>query len=410
MTQPNLLLIVADCLRSDYLTGEVGRADTPFLDAMGQKGALYTDMIAAMSITTPNFTSILSGRYPVEHGLRFLSSQIPAKEDLSLIPHFKAQGYHTYALMTGPLFEETGLGHGFDFYECRNRGAYLDSEWGGRFIERLQSAHFKEPWFIILHLWELHQPRRVTAESSALPGTPYEKALGGVDRQIKRIWQAAVKGTRQPLIGALTGDHGEWVETGKMDELWRKSQARLRKVTMPDKPKANWHGYHIYDYLTRVPLLVWGETIANTAEPIQQQIRQIDLLPTLIEAAMLPQPPTVTGRSAWPLAQGQLMSAVPAFLEASGDTVLLQTQKWVLGVRHEGWKYIYRPQMDGQEELYDLTADPTEKHNIANQNPAKASQLRQLIETNYIKRGLDDETAELDLTATEERLRDLGYF
>jgi arylsulfatase A-like enzyme len=104
------------------------------------------------------------------------------------------------------------------------------------------------------------------------------------------------------------------------------------------------------------------------------------------------------------------MSAVPAFLEASGDTVLLQTQKWLLGVRHEGWKYIYRPQMDGQEELYDLTAAPTEKHNIANQNPAKASQLRQLIETNYIKRGLDDETAELDLTATEERLRDLGYF
>ncbi len=414
MTRPNVLLIVADCLRSDYFSGEIGQAETPFLDRMGQQGVLFNNMISTMSITTPNFTSILSGRYPVEHGVRFLSSQRPKQEDLTLIPHLKNQGYHTYALMTGPLFEETGLAHGFDYYECRNRSDYLDSDWGDRFIEELQTERFKEPWVILLHLWELHQPRRITAESTNLPGTPYEKAMGGMDRQIKRVWHAAINSAKHPIIGALTGDHGEWVETNKIDELWRKGLARLRKITMPDKPKANWHGYHIYDYLTKVPLLIWGEPIAQAVSkptaPINQQIRQIDLLPTLIDAARLPKVPTTTGQSAWPLAKGQPLPETPAFLEASGDTILLQSPKWVLGVRHNGWKYIYRPQIAGQEELYDLTVDPAEQHNIANKFKEKASQLRRLIETDYIGAGFDSDTADLDLSATEQRLRDLGYF
>lgn len=410
MTQPNILLIIADCLRSDYLTGQIGQADTPFLDAKGREGVIFTDMISAMSITTPNFTSILSGRYPIEHGVRFLSGQSPSTADLSLIPHLKAEGYHTHALMTGPLFEETGLGHGFDHYQYRSRKEYLDDSWGGRLLAQLKSQHFPEPWFILLHLWELHQPRRISAVSTNHPGTPYEKALTSLDGQLKQLWQVVEAGAAGPVIGALTGDHGEWVETGRLDELWRKGLARLRKITMPNKPKANWHGYHIYDYLVRVPLLVWGRTIPKTAAPITQQIRQIDLLPTLLHAAGLSQPKNITGGSAWPLVYNQPTDQKPAFLEASGGTVLLQTPKWLLGVRHEGWKYAYRPKIAGSEELYNLALDPAEQNNLAAQLPEKAAQLRQLIEKQYLEQAVPTAESDLDLSATEARLRDLGYF
>jgi arylsulfatase A-like enzyme len=173
MTKPNILLIVADCLRSDYLTGERGKAETPFLDKMGDAGVVFTDMISTMSITTPNFTSILSGLYPVEHGVRFLSSRPPSSADLSLIPHLRDQGYQAYAFMTGPLFEEMGLGHGFNFYECRSRSDYLDSKWGGRLLDLFQEQKAEEPWFILLHLWELHPPRHVSADLDCGSGTPF---------------------------------------------------------------------------------------------------------------------------------------------------------------------------------------------------------------------------------------------
>ncbi len=410
MTKPNILLIIVDCLRSDYLIGQQGQAETSFLNSIIREGVVFTDMISAMSITTPNFTSILSGRYPVEHGVRFLSSRPPETSDLTLIPHLKKQGYHTYAMMTGPLFLETGLGHGFDFYECRNRSDYLDENWGEQFLQLIKQKKIKEPWFILLHLWELHQPRHVSAEYHNHPGTPYEKALASLDKQLEQLWQVVEKTTTRPVIGSLTGDHGEWVETGTLDELLRKGKAWLRKLLIPNKPKANWHGYHIYDYLVRVPLVIWGETISGKNRFISQQIRQIDLLPTLIEATGLPQPEPVTGHSVWPLADGQSIPEEPAFLEASGDTILLQSPKWVLGVRHAGWKFFYRPQMPGYEKLFDLKNDSAEQNNLAKQFPQKASKLKEMIENRYINRGTRPTEEDIDLSITEQRLRDLGYF
>lgn len=410
MTRPNILLIIADCLRSDYLTGRQGKAQTPFLDEMGRQGLLFTDMISAMSLTTPNFTSILSGRYPIEHGVRFLTSKPPSTADLSLVPHLKQQGYHTYAFMTGPLFKETGLGHGFDLYHCRDRLDYLDTGFCAEFIKQKQANQFQEPWFILLHLWELHQPRRASPEFHGRSGTPYEKALTSLDRQLEQFWLILREMSERPLVSSLTGDHGEWVETNRLNELWRKGTARLRKLTNPNQPKANWHGYHIYDYLVKVPLLIWGDKIPKTAAPISQQIRQIDLLPTLIEAAGLPAAEPVTGKSVWPLTRGLTISEEPAFLEASGQNILRHSPNWVLGVRHQGWKYFYRPQRPDHQRLFNLQEDPAEKKDLAQQFPQKAAYFKQMIESQYTNRSAWPAEENIDLSTTEQRLRDLGYF
>jgi arylsulfatase A-like enzyme len=230
-----------------------------------------------------------------------------------------------------------------------------------------------------------------------------------MDGQLKRIWEHVVDTSQRPVVGALTGDHGEWVESGALDEARRKAVARVRKITMRSKPKANWHGYHLYDYLVRVPLVVWGEAIPKTPESIDAQIRQIDLLPTLASAVGIAQPTPTTGRSVWPLVGGDALEELPAFMEASGGPVLLQSPKWTLGVRHQGWKFAYRPAMPGHEELYDLRSDPQEQHNVASVNPDKVRDYRALIETGYIPLAVQSAELDPDLHEVEQRLRDLGY-
>ena len=46
-------------------------------------------------------------------------------------------------------------------------------------VERLRSGAFKSPWFLVLHLWELHLPRQVLPRFRArrFGRTPYDRAV-----------------------------------------------------------------------------------------------------------------------------------------------------------------------------------------------------------------------------------------
>jgi len=51
---------------------------------------------------------------------------------------------------------------------------------------------------------------------------------------------------------------------------------------------------------------------------------------------------------------------------------------FTLGVREENWKYIFDLR-EGTDELYDLSRDPTEQHNIAAAQPERCARLRQRL-------------------------------
>ncbi len=204
---PNILLIVVDCARSDRFLGAARRVRTPHLDRLSQRSVRLPTTIVEKACTTPAFSSLLTGEYSPRHGVHLVwGYRLPA--DVPLLTDALAQrGYHTYAEVTGPLLPEMGLARGFEHYEYRAPCDYLHTAWGAQLIERLGRGHYRPPFFLLLHLWELHPPRCVRPEfrSEAHGASEYDRAVAALDAALEPLLAALPDET----IVALTGDHGE---------------------------------------------------------------------------------------------------------------------------------------------------------------------------------------------------------
>ncbi|NTV80255.1 MAG: sulfatase-like hydrolase/transferase [Candidatus Aminicenantes bacterium] len=206
--RPNILLVVIDCARSDVWLSERNPSTTPHLDGVRRAGVTFPTTIVEQSATSPSFTTLLTGLYSLRHDVRMILGQTLRGEVPMLTEELAARGYRTYAEVTGPLVTEIGLSRGFERYEYRAPCDYLHTSWGDRFVARLNHGHYKSPWFIMLHLWELHIPRQVAGGIRGRIGGPakgYQAAVASLDNQLGRVFEAA--GEDAFLI--ITGDHGE---------------------------------------------------------------------------------------------------------------------------------------------------------------------------------------------------------
>jgi arylsulfatase A-like enzyme len=121
-------------------------------------------------------------------------------------------------------------------------------------------------------------------------------------------------------------------------------------------------GPFMYEELIRIPLLIHapGRLAGGRRDDL---VTQADLAPTLAALAAVPWPARVAGRN---------LSRGPAL----GDAVFLEyyaKQKWVnpiRTVRTRRWKLNWYDR--GNQELYDLEADPHERHNRAADPAAQA--------------------------------------
>ena len=110
------------------------------------------------------------------------------------------------------------------------------------------------------------------------------------------------------------------------------------------------------------------------------------------------------------------MADVPLNLEAYLEAFLRirsDPRDRQVGWRTAEWKYIYAPQNPRlPEELYHLSEDPRERHNLASRRPEVAAALRGRIES--LQQGPLAPSPGLVMTEAEralleKRLTDLGY-
>jgi arylsulfatase A-like enzyme len=205
--RPNILLIVVDCARSDIWLDDQYSGLTPNLNRLRRDALTLPVSIVESSATTPSFTTLLSGLYSPRHGVRLILGHVLGEDIPLLTGELADLGYHTYAEVTGPLIPDIGLGRGFDKYEYRAPCDYLHTAWGDQFVAGLKNGTYKRPWFILLHLWEMHLPRQIIPPKKrrAKDESDYPSAAASLDSQLKRLFDAA--GENALLM--LTGDHGE---------------------------------------------------------------------------------------------------------------------------------------------------------------------------------------------------------
>lgn len=447
MTQerPNILLIVVDCLRADRGVGPRQSAQTPTLQSLIQRGAAFSHMITVNSCTIPCMTSMLSGLYPVNHGVRGMQGRRISEKFPLLAEILHEAGYHTYAEVTSPLGPWARLDRGFDEYHTRKGVVHpFVGEWGDEFIARFKNRKLAEPWFMYLHLWEVHQPRHVLPQYNypAYGETLYDRALSGVDARLGELMQVLDDHT----LVFITGDHGEKIPESKLEERIENQKNLCKKLLARVFPKEvvdtivgvvgrTWyrttrllrrlgliksslttltgHGYHIYDDLVRVPFIAAGPGVPPLGLAISEQVRQVDIFPTILDLVGLADkmPDTIDGHSLVPLLHGKELESLPAFIETwVTDKILFLYH----GVRTADWKYAYSPHNpELEEELFDLRTDPGETSNIAAACPDIVDEMRDLAH-HHFQVGQSDQKVGTELTEEEsavltKHLRDLGY-
>jgi arylsulfatase A-like enzyme len=123
-------------------------------------------------------------------------------------------------------------------------------------------------------------------------------------------------------------------------------------------------GPFMYEEMVRIPLIMRWPGRIPTGQVIQPFVSLLDVLPTLLEAADIPLPPKLDGRSLWPLLRGETVSDWPesVFSQFHGHGPARGLYD-VRMLRTERYKFVYYPH--DSDELYDEQEDPWELTNLA---------------------------------------------
>jgi tetratricopeptide (TPR) repeat protein len=388
----NVLLITIDTWRADAL-GASGnpRASTPTLDRLASGGVRFTAAHAHTVITLPSHANILSGLYPTHHGVHENSGyRFPADLE-TLATRLKANGYRTAAFVSAfPLDRRFGLDRGFELYDDRygkgqERSAFRVAERPGtetvsaarRWIESVGGQR----WFAWVHLYEPHFPYAPpSAFATRFAADPYLGEVAAVDAALAPLLEPLIaSGTSGRTLVVATGDHGEAL--GEHGETT--------------------HGLFAYEGTLHVPLILFAPRLFG-ARVVEESVRHVDLLSTVLDAVAVDAPARLDGRSVLALAEGGDLPAAPSYFESLSASL---NRGWapLYGIMRGSLKYIDLP----IEELYDLSADRGEERNLATAQRAEVDELRRLLRA--ARAGERENRRSAESAETRERLRSLGY-
>jgi arylsulfatase A-like enzyme/Tfp pilus assembly protein PilF len=390
----SVLLVTIDTLRADAL-GCYGRAgaETHWIDRLAEGGVRFEEAHAHNVVTLPSHANLLSGRYPLVHGVRDNTGFRFPETQPTLATLLKAGGWRTGAFVSAfPLASRFGLARGFEVYDDRLGGsetttAFLVPERKGTktvaaaraWLESVRGQRF----FAFVHLYEPHFPY-VPPEpfASRFRDEPYHGEVAAADAALEPLLEpilAAGKAARTLVV--LTSDHGE--SLGEHGE--------------------DTHGIFAYEATLHVPLIAYAPGLFPP-RVIETPVRHIDVVPTVLDALGMAIPKDLPGRSLLPLINGRRVAPADSYLEALSASL---NRGWapLHGVLDtDRMKYVDLP----IPELYDLRRDPSEQHNLAGSRPEDLERLRLLL--GRVSEGDVGVGARVrEEQATLERLRALGY-
>ena len=394
----NVLLITIDTTRADHLSCyALGHAKTPNLDALAARGVRFAYATAQVPLTLPSHACIMTGAYPTVHGLRDMGGFVLDKSHPTVASLTQAAGFQTAAFVgSRAVSHHFGLAHGFDTYDDDMGAQTEEGKLPGVFAERRAGVvtdralawlkqNGQRKFFLWAHYYDPHAPYDPPEPyKHEYAKSLYDGEIAYMDEQIGRLLAGleSLGLTSRTLVIAV-GDHGE--------SLGEHGEAT--------------HGIFLYDATLHVPLLMAGPDVPR-GKVIPQQVRSIDLHPTVMAFLHLPASSEAQGVSLWPL----IVQGTPVRSNYSyGETLYPRTYMgWsdLRAMRTDTWKFILAP----HPELYNLQHDPGETQNLVENHPADADQLQKKI---WEIAGRQEKTGKVTTVPVDEQTRQelasLGY-
>jgi arylsulfatase A-like enzyme/tetratricopeptide (TPR) repeat protein len=393
----NVLLITLDTTRADHL-GCYGYASakTPALDRLAGGGVRFSRVYCPAPLTLPSHCSIMTGFYPLQHGVRNNGHELPSSvRTLSSI--LKSHGFATSAFVSSfSVDSRFGLGRGFDVYDdtfqsdlpvktqnAERRAADTFARFS-RWLEKNSAGRF----FCWVHYYDPHLPYDPPSPyKEEFSGHLYDGEIAYMDHYVGAILERLEdKGILGQTLIVVAGDHGEG---------------------LGDKVEIG-HGLFLYEETLRVPLIFYDPGVFPQSRVVEGPVRLVDVAPTILDIVGLKK--ETAGM------QGQSLVAWLNGRSRKGLDVLVETLYprenfgWseLVGLVSGPWKFIQCP----RPELYDLAHDTGEMKNLVDVSPGKAGELKKKLEGELL--GLSSSgTASGQRTEARtgdlEKLRSLGY-
>ena len=219
---PNVLIISEDTLRGDHLGVYGGDVATPTFDGLGRGGVVFEKASSHAPLTLPTHASIVTGRYPIAHGVRDNGTFRLGDEERTLADMFGDAGYRTAAFVGSFVLDSRfGLDQGFEVYDDQmpQTSERVVSGDERRADQVLRAAwawlaeNGKERWFALVHLYDPHWPyESPTPFRDTYQERPYEGEVAYVDREVGIFLEKLDRtGMLVNTLVVLTADHGEAV-------------------------------------------------------------------------------------------------------------------------------------------------------------------------------------------------------
>ncbi len=404
----NILLITIDSLRADHL-GCYGyhRSTSPRVDELAQEGALAERLICSAIPTHPSYTTLYTGQHAITHGIVAHAGKNELSRWAPFLPEFFLEAGYTTCAVDNLMRVRLWFGRGYEFYidSSIRRPLVVNvsaEDISRRAIQWLRFYRDEQPFFMFLHYWDPHYPflppqryRHLFYEGHN-PTDPNNHSLdpwwkhpfGAIARD---TWLRTPNGpiTDPEYLVALYDQEICYTDDGvaellaALDELGL-AENTLVMFTADHGESMTEHGiffehHGLYESVLHVPLLVRLPERIPPGLRLPQMFQTQDLAPTILEAAGLPIPREMEGRSLWKLLTGEGQEG------GYEQVISLQCSwqaKWSL--RTDRYKFILarEPDLYGtpMRELYDLVTDPGEEHNIAEEQPDIATRMEAELE------------------------------
>ncbi|MEJ2086195.1 MAG: sulfatase [Acidobacteriota bacterium] len=430
----SVILITIDTLRADRLSSYGYSRDTsPRIEALAAQGMVFEQVFAQRGLTWPSLTSIMTSRYPSDHGVRDNGEWL-AKSKITLAEILRDADFDTAAFLTNM----TNAPHrGFEHLEVfpvdselasRDRPTdMLATEAAMRWLEQVGERRM----FLWLHLLGPHAPYSPPSEFAAR----FAQVDPSFDGEMETLWEI-MSGDREPRPGEIEAIRALYdAEVAFVDQLVGKVLDRVEQLGLADttlivfsadhgeelfdRQRYFFHQCSIYDSVLRLPLILRFPQAIEPGLRSDAIVQSVDIAPTIVELLGLAAS-EFRGRSLVPLLEQQPAAAEDvealAFSELGVDIFSIRTSEWRLitnpndtRIRAGGRGSTSRCYRIGETELYDLRADASERRNVADEYPEVVAGLR-----NQLLRWLQatpQETRRQETIPEEtlEELRALGY-
>jgi choline-sulfatase len=381
----NVLLITLDTTRADALGCYGGPTGvSPNIDRLAQHGVLFEQAYTPVPVTLPAHSSLFTGRYPHEHGVRNNNVYSLPEREITLAEVLAESGFDTAAFIGAyVLAEPYGLTQGFDHYDAtfeddtktstfaqRSAGEVTDAT-----LAWLGSRETDKPFFAWVHYYDPHYPYVLPPGAQRQMQNLYHEEVRFCDSQLQRILdRLRDRGELDDTLIVITSDHGEGL--GEHGE--------------------STHGYFLYQGTQHIPL-IFSHPDLEQAERKADAVSLLDVVPTVLNFLGLDSP-SVSGSEI--LHANQLDRSILLETELTRADFSLTPVRGLVNGTH---KLIALP----ESELYDLVADPRETSNLASRDQELLQELHAALDR-IDWQSASDARHRPDAESTK-RIQGLGY-